>query len=283
MKTILITGASSGFGKLAIPMLLERGHTVIAGIRGGETRLRSLFERELAAHPGRLLACELHLEKSETFASAVSLVRDRFGGKLDVLVNNAGFGLFGAVEDQDETQLRAEFEVNFFGPVSLTRALLPALRAARGRVLNVSSVAGRFTFPFYGSYSASKFALEAISEGLHYELKPWGIQVGLIEPGGFKTGFNSARAVAARSREADSLYRKRTENFENFLATSDKRLDNPAKVARLIVSLCERRHLPVRNLIGRDANALSLLARLLPDSWRIALQEFFFRKLIFRD
>ena len=257
---------------------------MIAALRGGETRLQQLFADDLRAHPGRLTALDLHMERPETFAEAARLVQARFGGKLDALVNNAGYGLFGALEDLTEPQLRHQMEVNFFGPALLTRALLPALRAARGRVINLSSVAGRHSFHFYTAYNASKFALEGLSEAMHYELKPFGVQVGLIEPGGFKTDFaGRSLIVGETSFSAASPYRARSEALDHFLKTATPRLGDPSRVARLLVRSIERRRLPVRQPIGTDSHFMMFMGWLVPTRLRMWLVDRVFRLVVFRD
>jgi NAD(P)-dependent dehydrogenase (short-subunit alcohol dehydrogenase family) len=282
MSTILITGCSSGFGRQAAAQLVERGHTVVAAIRGGQSRLETVFAAELKRYPERLIAVDLHMEKPETFAVAGRLVDERLGGKLDALVNNAGYGLFGAIEDVGEEQLRHQMEVNFFGPALLTRALLPALRAARGRVINVSSVCGRHGFPFYAPYTASKFALEGLMESMYFDLRPFGVQVSLIEPGGFRTDFATrSRMFGQGSLAPSSAYRERGEAFSHFLATSGRRLGDPARVARLIVRSVERRRLPLRRPIGADSWLMALLGWLLPQGVRLRLLDVVFRLAVF--
>jgi NAD(P)-dependent dehydrogenase (short-subunit alcohol dehydrogenase family) len=284
MKTVLLTGGSSGFGKMAVSLLLERGHTVIAALRGGESRLEKIFRQELREHPGKLIALDLHMEKPETFDSAARLVANRFGGKLDVLVNNAGYGLFGTLEDFSEPQLRHQMEVNFFGPAFLTRALLPALRSARGRVINISSVAGRHSFPGYAAYNASKFSLEGLCEAMHYDLKPHGVQVALIEPGGFKTDFTTRSQLFGEGAFLPSSpYRARNEALSHFLATSSDRLGNPARVAKLIVCFAEKRRLPLRRRIGADSWFMLFFAWVVPARLRMAMLDRVFRLVIFKD
>lgn len=282
-KTIVLTGASSGFGKAALAALLARGNTVIAGVRGGEGRAAALFGAEIAALPGRLIAVDLHMERSETFAGVVRVVEERLGRRLDVLVNNAGYGLLGPFEDQSPEQVRHQFEVNVFGPMFLTRALLPALRAARGRIINVGSIAGILATPFYGTYSATKHALAAHSESLYYELRPHGVQVALVEPGSFKTEFaGRSLALAEGSRDPSSPYHDEMKRFEHNIRTYALRLGDPARVAALIVRLCERKHIPLHNLIGPDARALALLKRTLPSRWRLEAMDVGFRKTMLR-
>jgi NAD(P)-dependent dehydrogenase (short-subunit alcohol dehydrogenase family) len=282
-KTILITGSSSGFGKLAVEDLLKRGHTVIAALRGGETRLREIFSAEISAHPDRLFALDLHMERPETFSKAWEMIDHRFGGKLDVLINNAGYGLFGAIEDQSPSQLREQFEVNFFGPVLLARTLLPALRRARGRIINLSSIAGRHAFPLYGSYNATKFALEGVTEAMFYELKPHGVQVCLVEPGGFKTSFISRSKVFAEGAwNPASPYRSRSEGMKNFFEVAGDRLGDPRRVSRLVARLCERTRIPLRAPIGPDAWLMIWLGRLFPTRLKLWLVDFAFSKLVFR-
>ena len=277
-KTILITGSSSGFGKLAIPPLLARGHTVIAALRGGQERLGSIFADEIYRYPGKLIALDLHMERSETFATASALIDERFGGKLDVLVNNAGFGLFGSLEDQKPEEIRYQFEVNVFGPALLTRELLPRLRAARGRVINLSSIAGLCTFPFYGTYSATKFALEGLTEGMAFDLREHGVQVTLIEPGGFKTDFSTrSKIFAEASSLPSSPYHARTQRLRSTLDKTSARLADPMRVAHLMVRRCEQRKIPLRTRIGTDAAMISLVRWLVPSSLRVAIVDRAFR------
>lgn len=263
-KTVFVSGASSGFGKLTVLRLLEKGHTVVAGLRGGQSRLETVFAEELKQYSAQLHAIDLHLEKTSELGEVVRLIDSKFGGRLDVLINNAGYGLMGVLEDQTEEQIRYQMEINFFGAALLTRALLPALRLGRGRILNVSSVCGFAGLPFYGSYCASKFALEGLSESLRYDLKPFGVQVGLIEPGGFKTGFVAAKQLGPGSANPASPFHKRTAAFAKAFAMSQARLDDPEKVARLLSKLCDSRRVPMRSVIGKDAGLVRLLRSILP-------------------
>ncbi|MCC7538811.1 MAG: SDR family oxidoreductase [Deltaproteobacteria bacterium] len=280
-KTILLTGASSGFGRLAVPMMLDEGHTVIAAMRGGEARLREIFADEVAHHGGRLVSVDLHMERSASFADVARKIDEHFGGRLDVLVNNAGYGLLGPLEDQTEAQIRHQFEVNVFGPVLLTKALLPALRRTRGRVLFVGSIAGSIVSPFYGSYAASKHAIEAYAESLRHELTPVGVQVALVSPGSFKTEFAARSLVLSEgSKDPSSRYHDEMRTFERSIRSYGGRGGDPSRVARLITDLCERARIPLRTLIGPDAKAMSALKRTLPDRVRFAAMNVGFRKIM---
>ncbi|MFH1724529.1 MAG: SDR family oxidoreductase [Elusimicrobiota bacterium] len=287
-KTILLTGASSGFGLHAVKLLLGRGHRVIAGVRGGAERLKKLAEGDSALSDalasGRLAGLDLHMDKPETFGAAEKYIDESCGSRLDVLVNNAGYGLMGPVELHSEEELRHQFEVNFFGPVFLTQRLLPRLKSAKGTILNVSSIVGVTCFPFYGSYSASKHALDSYTEGLYYDMAPFGVRVGLIEPGGFKTDFNKASFYGEKARSPDSGYHSKIENFK---AAARRRSEttggDPAAVARLIVRLCEARRVPLRTLAGADAKSAALLKRLLPESLRARLMSFVFNRFVFKS
>ena len=257
---------------------------MIAALRGGSVRATALFAEELQRHPTRLIPLDLHMEKPETFETARRILDERLGGKLDALVNNAGYGLFGSLEDLSEAQLRHQMEVNFFGPALLTRALLPALRKARGRVINVSSIAGLHAFPLYTAYHASKFALEGLTEALVYELKPHGVQVALIEPGGFSTEFaKGSRVFGATSFAPSSHYLQRSEALSHFLTSNVKRLGNPERVSRLIVKSVERRWLPLRMMIGIDAWAMRTLGWLTPGWFKLGVIDRMFRFMIFKD
>src|SRR4051812_7357273 len=189
-KTWFITGASSGFGTAFAEHALERGDNVVATARN-PARLEALVARA----PARVLALKLDVTNAATIQPAVDAALRRFG-HIDYLFNNAGFGLVGAIEETSDAELRAVLDTNFFGAVAVTRAVLPAMRARRsGAIVNVSSMGGQMSFEGVGAYSASKFALEGMSEALALEVKPFGIKVLIVEPGSFRTGFGGADAL----------------------------------------------------------------------------------------
>lgn len=268
-KTVLITGASTGFGKLTTSLLIASGHRVIAALRGGEERLAKVYSQK-ERDSGLLTAIDLHMERPESFDAVPKLIEERFDGRLDVLINNAGYGLLGPAEDQSEEKVRHQLEVNTIAPMLLTQRLLPALRAAKGRIINISSVVGRVSFPFYALYSASKFALEGYSEGLSAELEPFGVQVGLVEPGGFATEFSPTAAQATALVPAGSPYEARSKAINRFLMEkASKMVGDPRVVARRLFKLCLRRRLPLRTLVGKDAKLMVFLRWLLPDRLRM--------------
>jgi NAD(P)-dependent dehydrogenase (short-subunit alcohol dehydrogenase family) len=181
-KTVFITGASSGFGKESVRLFREKGWNVVATMRSPEK------EQELTGLPG-VLVTKLDVTDETTIASAVTKTLETFG-QIDVLVNNAGYGALGILEAASDKEIRRQFEVNLFGLIAVTRAVLPNMRLHRsGAIVNVSSVGGRVTFPFSTLYHATKFAVEGLTESLQYELAPFGIRTKIIEPGGYKTEF----------------------------------------------------------------------------------------------
>jgi NAD(P)-dependent dehydrogenase (short-subunit alcohol dehydrogenase family) len=181
-KTVLITGASSGFGRTTVKLFHQKGWNVIATMRSPEK------ESELSAIPG-VLVTRLDVTDKHSISEAIQAGIRQFG-QIDVLVNNAGFGTLGALEAASEEVIRQQFEVNFFGLIEVTKAVLPGMRAHKdGVIINVSSIGGRLTFPFCTLYHATKFAVEGLTESLQYELNPLGIRLKLVEPGGYKTDF----------------------------------------------------------------------------------------------
>lgn len=183
IRSVVITGASSGIGQACALRLHQSGFHVFAGVRAkadaqtirlrGEQRLQPLF---------------LDVTISESIAAARETVEASVHpGGLSGLVNNAGIPLGGPLEFLDLDDIRCQFDVNFFGAISVTQAFLPLLRRARGRIVNMSSSGGLLALPFMGPYAASKFAMEAISDSLRVELKPWGISVSVVEPGAIAT------------------------------------------------------------------------------------------------
>ncbi|MFH0732976.1 MAG: SDR family NAD(P)-dependent oxidoreductase [Candidatus Omnitrophota bacterium] len=183
MKTALITGSSSGIGRACAEMLKKRGWQVFATARKPED-VRALIDAGFES-------CALDLDSSSSIKAAADYVLSKTQGKLDALVNNAGFGLTCAVEDLTQEILRKQFDTNLFGLQELTNLLIPVFRRQNhGRIVNVSSIVGRFTLPYMGAYCASKYALEALSDALRLELSDTNISVSIIEPGSIKTKFN---------------------------------------------------------------------------------------------
>jgi len=192
-KVVLITGTSTGFGLLAARLLHAQGYHVWGTTRGTV---------EDGCNPYgdfRLISCNVDDDNSALSAVERVIATE---GRIDVLVNNAGFGIYGALEETSVEEAKMVMETNFFGMHRMCRAVLPSMRArGSGRIINISSISGRIAAPFQGIYSASKFAMEGYSESLRYELRPFGIAVSMIEPGDFSTGFLDSRRLTAEAAE----------------------------------------------------------------------------------
>jgi NAD(P)-dependent dehydrogenase (short-subunit alcohol dehydrogenase family) len=228
-KTWLITGCSSGLGEHIAAAAAARGDQVVATARD-PLALRALTQR----FPNNLRAVQLDVTDPASVAAAIDLVEQEFGG-LDVLVNNAGIGFIGAVEEAEPCEYRPVFEVNVFGLIETTRLALPLLRQrAGGRIVNLSSGAGLSGGPGSGYYSASKFAVEGFSESLSREVEPFGIRVIIVEPGPFRTDF-LGRSIAMANRVipayADTAGRRRAYRDSN----DGKQAGDPRKAAAVIV------------------------------------------------
>lgn len=265
MKVILITGSSSGFGLEMVHDLTEQGHHVIASLRSAEER-KAIFDS--VTDKSKLTILNLDVCSKEDIKHAAEHIKQAHNGELDVLINNAGYGLYGALEYVSEEQIRHQMEVNFFGAALLTQEVLPALRKAKGRVINISSVMGRFSLPLGSIYSASKFALEGLSEGLYYELKPFGVQVCAVQPGAHRTGFVKAMIWGDKSNDEASAYIGQTKGL---LKNVEQMTDRPAatgseNVSKIVTKLINKRKMPRRVLAGKDAVATGLAQKFLPES-----------------
>ena len=265
MSVVLITGCSSGFGMRAALHLARRGDTVVATMR--EPAKGRELERARGDENLDLEVAALDVSDDASVEAAVGRVLERHG-HIDVLVNNAGVGIDGAVEDVTDAEAKAVFETNVFGVLRVLRAVLPSMRRqGGGTVVNVSSLAGRVSAPFGGIYSASKYALEAISEALHYELGPFGIRVAVIEPGGFPTEFDANRHLAAdddRSPYAD--LRAAWETAYERLPGRDGPPADPDVVAVAIGDAARDDGHPLRRLVGDDAELIGALRADLDDA-----------------
>lgn len=267
LRSVLITGASTGFGKLAALTIARSGHNVYASMRDTGTRNRASAEElnRIANDEGLALrVVELDVTVDGSVQSAVKRILADCG-HLDVLVNNAGHMAIGITEAFTEEQSRQQMEVNFFGPVRLCRTVLPHMRQRRaGLIVHVTSIAGRVLFPACGFYCASKFALEAYAEILHYELTGFGIDSVLVEPGPYPTRLlaNSpgpADQERVKSYEQISSIREMfSEGFEQFFA-SDQAPD-PQDVADAILHLIEAPAgtRPLRTVCGPDYGAIKM-------------------------
>ncbi|GAA1278406.1 oxidoreductase [Pseudonocardia aurantiaca] len=243
----LITGASSGFGRAIAEAALAAGDTVVAAARRPE-----VLDDLVAAHPGRVVATQLDVTDAVRAAAVVAEVILWYG-RIDVLVNNAGRGMVGAVEETTDRELRDLMELHFFGPAALTRAVLPHMRRqGSGAVVQMSSMGGRLTFPGVSAYSATKFALEGLSEALAAEVAAFGIRVLIVEPGAFRTGFANPQAL--HQSVAIPAYDDIIGPFRSALPESDgDQPGDPAKGAAAILTALAAEQPPLRLALGSDA------------------------------
>ena len=204
-KTVLVTGATSGIGRFTALHLAKRGYHVIGSGRR-EAELAKL-EDEAQQQGHRLDVVAMDVTSEASIENAKAAIDRLTGGRgVDVLVNNAGFGLIGPLTEISDAELRRQYDTNVFGLMAVTRAFVPAMQARRaGRVINVSSVGGRMTFPFMGAYNSTKYAVESLSDALRWELKPFNIDVALIEPGVIRTEFADV-AMSGTDKFAGSVY-----------------------------------------------------------------------------
>ncbi|MBA2625743.1 MAG: SDR family oxidoreductase [Acidimicrobiia bacterium] len=268
MAVVLLTGCSTGFGRLSALRFARSGDTVVATMRDPSPSSSKAAELHRARDEEGLALELVPLDVTDdaSVEAAVSGAVERHGG-IDVLVNNAGLGISGAVEEVTDGDARSVFETNVFGAMRVTRAALPAMRAAgRGVIVNVSSVAGRVTPPFGGWYSASKYALEALSEALHFELGPFGIRVVLIEPGGFPTEFDTNRMDASASTSAYADLEERWDKAYGNLPGRDGTPADPEDVAAAIQDAATDPATPLRRLVGADAEMIGALRADLDDA-----------------
>lgn len=242
-----VTGSSSGFGRAIVEDALARGDRVVATAR------QPAALADLAARaPDRVLLLPLDVTRPEQVRSAVAAALERFG-HIDVLVNNAGFSIIGAVEETPESELRATLELMFFGAVATTQAVLPSMRARRsGTIVQITSTGGLTTAPGFGAYCAAKHALEGLSECLSLEVKPFGIRVLIVEPGAFRTAlfgpaFRRMPELPAYASTSGGVRAWVTE-------VAGKQEGDPAKAARAIVDVAsEPGAIPLRLPLGGDA------------------------------
>jgi NAD(P)-dependent dehydrogenase (short-subunit alcohol dehydrogenase family) len=262
-KTVLITGASTGIGKATAQLFQQQGWNVVATMRSPDK------DSELANLPN-VLCLPLDVTQVDTIHAAIDRAIAQFG-TIDVVVNNAGYGLIGAFEACEMTDIRGQFETNVFGLMEVTRAILPHFRLRQqGIVVNVASIGGRMTFPLYSPYHATKWAVDGFSESLHYELRQFNIKVKIIEPGAIKTDFYS-RSISVAKKAGLTAY-------DNYIARTSPQMDRagaegspPTVTAQAIYQAVTDGSWKLRYPAGGNASFLLGLRKLLPDEWFIEL------------
>lgn len=262
MRSVLITGASTGIGRATVLRLDGAGWKVFAGVRSREDA-----EALRAACSERLTPLLLDVTEADQIATAAVQVRAEWPDGLDGLVNNAGVAVPGPLETLPIEDFRHQIEVNLTGQVAVTQALLPQIRAARGRVVFISSLGGRVALPLTGAYHAAKFGIEAVGDVLRQELRPWGIEVAIVEPGSIDTpiwGRGERRAEELGSPEREALYGKAIECYRKVIRDTAERGIPPEKVVEAIEHALTAERPRSRYLVGLDAKVLARLRPLIP-------------------
>lgn len=273
MKNVLITGSSSGIGFETALKFARNGCKVIATMRDtqspGADKLREFAQNENL----HIKIYKLDVTRQGDVDSVVEIINREYELRVDILVNNAGFGFIGPMETFSIDEIRQQYEVNVYGVVRVCKAIIPFMRANRaGKIINISSINGRISFPLYGVYSSSKFALETISEAMRFELFQWGIDVCLVEPGSFLTQF-----IKNRRRPKEFENSSEYSNVRNgFLAQYESaparvkqkpivsRLLSSTRVAHRIYVLSQKKRMPVRSVIGFDAHMYLVIKAIVP-------------------
>jgi NAD(P)-dependent dehydrogenase (short-subunit alcohol dehydrogenase family) len=242
-----ITGCSTGFGRELAKQVLDRGYRAVVTARDP-----AKVEDIAAPHGDRALVLQLDVTDPVEVDAAAKSAEQRFGA-IDVLVNNAGIGYFGAVEESDEAEVRRMFEINFFGLSHMTRAVLPGMRKRRkGHIVNISSIGGLRSFPSLAYYHATKYAVEGFSESLALEVAPLGIKVTIVEPSGFRTDWAGRSAAEATNRIPDYAPTA-GKNRDDIRGYSGKQAGDPARAAAAIIAAVESPNPPLRLLLGKAA------------------------------
>ena len=249
-KVALVTGSSSGIGFETSLALARNGYHTFATMRnlGKDEKIKQIIEKEDLS----VEILELDVDNEESVNRAIKTVSEK-KGRIDVLVNNAGYGMWGTVEDVSIDEFKEQFETNFFSIIRLIQKVAPIMRKQNsGNIVNISSVAGRIGFPVSPAYISSKFALEGLSESLRFELMPFGINVIIIEPGVIKTNFFDSMKMSEKSQQ-DSTYKEITDKVISGVKMMAEMGTHPKEVADVVIkTLGEEKPLP-RYVIGNDA------------------------------
>ncbi len=246
-KVWLITGCSTGFGRALAKELLLKGYMVAV-----TSRSISDISDIVEAYPKTALALKLDVTNKDQIAQAVAKTISRFG-QIDVLVNNAGIGYFGAIEESEEVEIRRMFEINVFGLANMTQAVLPHMRERKcGHILNIASIGGLRSFPGVGFYNATKYAVDGLSEALYKEVRPLGINVTIIAPSGFRTDWAGRSAKDSSVKIADYALTAE-KNKGDIRGYSGNQPGDPVRAAQAMIQITEIENPPLRLLLGAAA------------------------------
>jgi NAD(P)-dependent dehydrogenase (short-subunit alcohol dehydrogenase family) len=264
-KIVLVTGSSSGIGLLTAIEFARNGYRVVGTMRDLERRSRLDDAAQKAGVGDRLDVRQLDVTNFDAMPAVVDeILRDH--GRIDALVNNAGFSTSAFVEDVHLHELRDQMETNFFGAVAMTKAVLPVMRRQRsGHIIQVSSVSGQMPVPMLSSYTASKFALEGWSESLRIEVRSLGIRVVIVEPGSYETDiWDRNLKIGKQALDPSSPNKERSQRFAAFIKSTASRRGDPKEVAQLIVRVANDQNPKLRYLIGRGVRTQMWFRRLTP-------------------
>ncbi|WP_316741301.1 oxidoreductase [Pedobacter antarcticus] len=257
MKTILITGASAGIGKATAIYLAQNGYNVYGAAR------RTDKMEDLKTYGIKVIS--LDVTKNESIVACVNqIITD--AGNIDILINNAGFGSYGAIEDVSMEDARYQLEVNVFGAMRLAQLVLPKMRENKfGKIVNISSVGGKISMAFGGWYHASKFAIEALSDAMRNEVKPFGIDVIVIEPGGIKSEWGGIAMDSAVRVSGRSAYKDMVANSEKAFRSMEDKVPGPILIAKLIKKSIEAKSPKTRYVGGYMAKPMLFLRKIVSD------------------
>ena len=273
-KVAIVTGSSGGIGYETALVLARNGFRTYATMRNLE-KAKAISDisksEKLSLH-----TIKLDVTDEKSVNDAIKTIKSD-AGRIDVLVNNAGYGLFGSLEDLLMSEIKAQYETNVFGLIRVTQAVLPIMREQKsGIIVNISSIGGKMAMPLSSPYIGTKFAVEGLSESIAYDLEPFGIKVVIIEPGAIKTNFDTGMVVAQKNQNPSSPYYKSMQKLQSSLNSIVKNGTPPTKVAEVILNAITTPNPNLRYTVGEDAALLAQKRKELPDSeFKKLVLEFF--------
>ncbi len=263
-KVAIVTGSSSGMGYETALALARNGFRTYATMRNIEKAktITDVAKKEnLSLH-----TVKLDVTDERSVDDAIKIIKSE-AGRIDVLVNNAGYGLMGALEDLSMSEIKAQYETNVFGLIRVTKAVLPTMREQKsGIIVNISSIGGKIAIPLQSPYHGTKFAVEGLSESIAYDLEPFGIKVVIIEPGAIKTNFDTGMLVAKKNQNPSSPYYNTMRKLQSSINSHFKNAIPPTKVAEVILNAITTPNPSLRYTVGEDAALLAQKRKELSDS-----------------